>query len=93
MASASSDLEKTAKKVASNVTHIGDVIPENVKTAARETVEQVSEHAGELMETARDFADKNLGVAKKWVKANPVAAIAAGIGLGFVLGAILRGRD
>ncbi len=86
------NLEKVAKKTASNVTHIADAIPDSVKNIARETAAQLAQQAGTTLEKVQDTAGETFDEVKKFAKKNPLATVAIGFAAGILLGAIMR-RD
>lgn len=73
--------------------------PEHVENATKKLAAQVTEFSEEFSPVVRDFAEKaaetavdSLDSVRKFAKENPIATIAAGVGIGLLLGAWLR-RD
>lgn len=83
------NLEKTLNKPVAKLTQISDSLPESVQSMRETAMEKISEVSGITKETAVDYM-KSAG---KFVKAHPVATVAAGVGIGFLIGALLRSRD
>lgn len=89
MATQKSDsVEKSVKSLSSNVTHLTDAIPDSVRKVARDAAKELRTRAGEAFDSADVWMDEG----RKVVKKNPMVAVLAGFGVGFLLGAIILSR-
>ncbi len=89
MATQKSDtVEKSAKNLTANVTHLADAIPDSVRKVARDAAKELRHRAGDAFESADVWMDEG----RKVVKKNPMVAVLAGFGVGFLLGAIVLSR-
>ena len=69
-----------------------DVAEEKV-TEARKRLNDALEHGREIYSDVRDGAVDRAKAADEFVRENPYAVLGIGVGVGLILGYMLRGRD
>jgi ElaB/YqjD/DUF883 family membrane-anchored ribosome-binding protein len=86
-----------ARNAARSVTDTAKRATERVGNVAGDAVDVAREYAGEAAGTAREYAGEAFDISKgavenahtqvtKWVRRNPITALAVGVGVGFVIG-------